>query len=1035
MLEMWPYFLCIATIGMMLVIPAWSYILWRDWWARRTRDRAIRAGRNEPATILPWVDPAKCIGSGSCVRACPEDVLIVIAGQAQVANASACVGHGACVASCPANAIELVFGSERRGVDIPLLGSDFQTVVPGLYIAGELGGMGLIANAVEQGRQALKHAAAGLVQLDQQLDVAIIGAGPAGLSAAVTARELGLRYVVLEQGEFGGAIRHYPRQKLILTRPMDLPGYGRIDRRTLLKEDLIDIFERVVRDNQLRIDTGERVDGIERLADSGFAVHTCSRTLSAQRVLLTVGRRGTPRRLEIPGEDLEKVSYNLVDPELYSGRRLLVVGGGDSAVEAACSLAEQPGTTVTLAYRGEHFSRPRSQNQERLKRAIRARRVRALTQCTPTQITPRQVELMRAGQIVAIENDFVFVCVGGVLPDAILRNAGIRVQRHFGKRVEDVSTPVAPGLAVDPEPTGGGLERAYTQEELNKLVLDALEQNGEEEPGGPVDEVPLAYTHTDSDSSIQETLAVVRAAFSQPVEVTDPLLLEYLDSDIGHTSSGAPSDDPTVWVQVDELRAISRELDDGSPMDLLQQAREFRQLGSHSRAIECFIGAAEARAAECAHAAVVAIATEALPLALGHKWTPGGSGGMSSDECARFTCQLWLLQGESSMAMSDWGEAAPALEKALEQAQVDPDEKRIARCLGSLSRAYYRTGELGDAQGVLNEARPSAHEHSDAEGRATRALADILLRRGEIGLARSHWQRASERDEAAGRVDAYANALIGLARCATAAGDLKKTDALLGGAARAARDRATVHTQAAITLAQIANENAMGWYRPALHRGEELLELEGANVLPHTCVLLGSTLVAIGMTEEAADAVAVGIEALESCPTWDWRPRLGLARLAIDLGRLTEAKALMGAVEDRPFSAEANAGAELSALRARVMATTDPERSNQLARGALLPPHPLDTTRLARTALDCALAHVANGRPSDARSAAKVGLGAAKNGGEGLRLELLVALYEAKPERRVMDAVAATARRVMKRTPVFAAAPFRERPIICDALT
>jgi len=1046
MLDMWPYLLCIGTIAMLLVIPAWSYILWRDWWARRARDAAIRAGRHQPVTIVPHVDPAKCIGSGSCVRACPEDVLTIIAGQAQAVNASACVGHGACVASCPTNAIELFFGSERRGVDVPELGSDFQTVVPGLYIAGELGGMGLIANAIEQGRQAANNVAKGMKRGGDMLDVVIVGAGPAGLSAAVTAGQLGLRYALLEQGEFGGAIRHYPRQKLVMTRPMDVPGFGRVTKRTLLKEELIAMFEQVVNNNGIQVQAGTRVEGLTRLQGGGFEVSHSRGKVASKAVLLAVGRRGTPRRLGVPGEELEKVTYTLIDPDLYAGARVLVVGGGDSAVEAACSLAKRRGTTVTLAYRGDQLTRPRRQNQDRLKRAVDARAVHLMTQTSVSRISSGEVELSGGGRSMKLPNDIVIVCAGGVLPYGMLRDAGVRIKRHFGQRIEDAEEPAPSNPAPPPSrprppvrpstgrgrpkrartptppppgrrdtPTGGGLERAYTQEELNRLVQQAMEEDDLlQEHSGPISEFQQSSA---DDTAIHDKLALVLATFSQPNEHTDPLLQEYLDSDFGNTDPGPMGDDPTVWLTTLPAADWADEVD-GDP---LVDARLKRQKGQSAAALELFISAADGQLT--APAKVLEIVGEALPLALGEQV-------QSPLDRASYLGRLWWLWGQAHMAMDDWADAAVALEKALEQGAISPDKDWIGRCLDALCRCYHRTGELGQAQAVLAEAAPGAQ--SDVGGRASRAMADIHLRRGEVEKARSLWQEARSRSVGA---DFEARALVGLARCARSAGDLVKCDQLLAEAGRVAKHQASFSTVIEVTLAQIATDNAMGWYRPALHRGEELLDTDGAQpYLSRICAVLGTTLVSLGMKDEALDAVEVGVEAIPKAPRWDWQPRVDLARLLVEVGKPKRAEKILAGIDVRAPCAETNPDAEILAVRARIAAPTDPEGAQKLARQALQAPHPLDVSRLARVALDCARAHVAAGAPSHARSAAKVGLGAAKQGGEGLRLELLLALQAAKPESRVLDAIAATARRIRKRTPAHAADSFSARPVIAKTL-
>jgi len=435
-----PYLVVVALIAVVFVLPAWLSFRREERSARAELARAEATGRGEPLSIRPWVDPGKCMGSGSCIRACPEaKVLQILDGRAQLANASHCVGHGACVDACPTGAVTLVYGTERRGVDVPEVNPDFGTNVAGLSVAGELGGMGLIANAVEQGIQAVQAIARSKPERPPGgVDLVIVGAGPAGVAGGLEALRLGLVVEVLEQGRFGGAIRHYPRAKIVMSRGFRLPGQRRVPSGTLSKEQLIALFEEAVVGGGLLIREEERVESVSRRTDGGFDVGTTGRELSAAAVLLAVGRRGSPRRLEVPGEELEKVAYRLLEPEQHQHEHVLVVGGGDSAVEAACALAEQVGCRVTLSYRGEALTRPREANQRAIAEAVEAGRVRLLLGSTIDHIAADRVLLRHLGEEVVIPNDHLFIFAGGVLPSAFLAAAGVKLQRHFGKRVEDL---------------------------------------------------------------------------------------------------------------------------------------------------------------------------------------------------------------------------------------------------------------------------------------------------------------------------------------------------------------------------------------------------------------------------------------------------------------------------------------------------------------------------------------------------------------------------------------------------------------------
>ena len=434
----YPALVCVALITLIFVIPSWLYIEYTERRARREHEAAIKSGRNQPVTIQPFINLGTCMGSGACVTACPEDVLKIIDGQAVAVSMSACVGHGVCVTACPVDAIELVFGSEKRGIDIPEVDGNFETNVKGLFVAGELGGMGLIANAADQGVRAAEYAIEGLKPRKGQLDLAIVGAGPAGLAAALEAKRRGHDFVLLEQGEVGGAVIHFPRKKLVFTRPMELPLYGKVNLRSMLKEQLVDLFRDVVDKTDLKVSTQERVDAIQPQPSGGFSLKTSKRNLDAQRVILALGRRGTPRTLRVPGEESEKVAYSLLEPEHYTYDHILVVGGGDSAVEAACTLGEQEGNKVSLSYRGSKINRPKKKNVERLRDAVRNRSVELLLESNVREIGEDRVVLTQSGEQVVIPNDYVFVFVGGVLPTEFLKKAGVRIRQHFGKRVVEL---------------------------------------------------------------------------------------------------------------------------------------------------------------------------------------------------------------------------------------------------------------------------------------------------------------------------------------------------------------------------------------------------------------------------------------------------------------------------------------------------------------------------------------------------------------------------------------------------------------------
>jgi thioredoxin reductase (NADPH) len=389
----------------------------------------------EPPTLHPIVDPAKCIGCAACVHACPEggNILGLINGKAELIDPTSCIGHGACKTSCPADAISLVFGTATRGVEIPNVTPKFETNVPGLFIAGELGGMGLIANAVEQGKQAVDSISKldGLRQKGQ-FDVLIVGAGPAGIAASLAAKQQKLTSITIEQGSFGGTVAHYPRDKIVMTRPAVLPGYGKIRFRKVRKERLLELWSKVIHKTKIAIRYGERVEHVQR-REGGFDVVTSHGRYPARSVLLATGRRGSPHKLGVHGEELSKVVYTLVDARQYRGQRVLVVGGGDSALETAAALAREVGVEVTLCYRGQAFSRAKQRNRQAIDLAIETRRLQVLFDSNVVAIHADRVDVDVAGRGYTVANDAVIICAGGVLPGAFLRQIGVQVETKFGK--------------------------------------------------------------------------------------------------------------------------------------------------------------------------------------------------------------------------------------------------------------------------------------------------------------------------------------------------------------------------------------------------------------------------------------------------------------------------------------------------------------------------------------------------------------------------------------------------------------------------
>ncbi|MBI5731006.1 MAG: NAD(P)-binding domain-containing protein [Ignavibacteriales bacterium] len=403
-------------------------------------EKAKELGFHEPVSLHPVVNLDICIGSAACIKACPEhDILGLSDGKAATINASRCVGHGACFHSCPVSAITLVIGTEKRGVDLPHVSQEFETNIKGIYIAGELGGMGLIKNAVEQGKQAMDNITKNLRRYPKaKYDVVIIGAGPAGISATLTAKEKNLKYLTLEQNSLGGTVYSFPRKKIVMTSPMHLPLYGKVKFTETSKPELLELWNEVLQKNKITIRENQKVVSIDKY-DDHFLVKTLDDSFTANSVLLAIGRRGSPRKLGAPGEQREKVAYRLIEPELIHNQNVLIVGGGDSAIEAALSLIDDKSNKVTLSYRGDSFSRIKPKNFENISLAVNSKLIDVYYNSHVVEIKDKSVVLGFINDGISFEkeiiNDLIYIFAGGELPNEFLEKAGIKITKKFGEVV------------------------------------------------------------------------------------------------------------------------------------------------------------------------------------------------------------------------------------------------------------------------------------------------------------------------------------------------------------------------------------------------------------------------------------------------------------------------------------------------------------------------------------------------------------------------------------------------------------------------
>ena len=399
--------------------------------------KAQENGLHEPVSLHPFVDVNRCIQTGACVAACPEkDILGIRNGKATIINASRCIGHGACFHACPTEAISLRMGTEKRGVELPHVNRNFETNVPGIFIAGELGGMGLIKNAAEQGRQAVENIYKSLRKdHDAAFDLIIIGAGPAGISGSLMAKSHKMKFLLLEQDSLGGTVFNFPRQKVVMTSPMDLPLYGRVKLYETSKDELLSLWQTVLIKNNISVSENSKVDSIVKSKDIFKVTTVKGDQYTSAAVLLAIGRRGSPRKLNIPGEMKKKVAYRLLEPEDISGKDIIVVGGGDSAVESALMLSGN--NNVILSYRNEAFNRIKPDNGIALNKAIANRKLDVRLNTNLLSIEDESVTMTSGadGEKIIVHNDLVYIFAGGELPIQFLEKSGIHITKKFGEIV------------------------------------------------------------------------------------------------------------------------------------------------------------------------------------------------------------------------------------------------------------------------------------------------------------------------------------------------------------------------------------------------------------------------------------------------------------------------------------------------------------------------------------------------------------------------------------------------------------------------
>ncbi len=428
-------FALLLVLGILLI-----YLRKQKRESKEVSEKIIQAkadGMHEPVSLYPVIDANRCIKSGACITACPEeDVLGIKNGKATIINASRCIGHGACFRACPVEAISLWIGTEKRGVDLPHISPNFETNVPGVFIAGELGGMGLIRNAVTQGKEAVENIVKTLnKEAKAEYDLIVVGAGPAGISATLAAKKANLKVLTLEQDTLGGTVFTFPRSKIVMTSPMDLPLYGKVKFKETSKTELLELWKTVIEKNDITIKENSKVEAIIPEGDIFNLVTTNGDKYTAKSVLIAIGRRGTPRKLDVPGENSEKVAYRLLEPEEIKGKDILVVGGGDSAIESALLLAEQ--NRVTLSYRSNAFSRIKQKNGEKITAAIENGKLDVKFNSNIVSIEPDFILYTEneSDEVLKLKNDLIYIFAGGELPTQFLKKIGIQISTKRGEAI------------------------------------------------------------------------------------------------------------------------------------------------------------------------------------------------------------------------------------------------------------------------------------------------------------------------------------------------------------------------------------------------------------------------------------------------------------------------------------------------------------------------------------------------------------------------------------------------------------------------
>ncbi len=391
-----------------------------------------------PAILVHDINDDRCTGCDACVAVCPTNVLDLVANKSRVLRFEDCIQCEACMFACPTEALVMFpEGGVPPPLKVPEIDENFQTIVPGQYLIGEVAGKPLVKSAANLGRAVVEHMMltglrpGAIGRSDTIVDVVIVGSGPGGLSAALTCIQKGLSYVVLEKEQMiASTIARYPKGKLVMAEPYDTANLSFLPVFDSAKEQLIPIWNELMERVAMKVNKGESVEIVARAPDGAFEIRTTVAIYRAQRVVLSIGTRGKPRTLQVPGENLPKIFNLLEDPDEWRGRSVLVVGGGDSAVEAAVALADA-GAKVMISYRGKGFNRAAPKNRQTIEQYAGEGRLKAKLGSQILQFDQDSVTLALAdGSQKRYPNDCAFVLIGADPPIQWLEKMGI----HFVER-------------------------------------------------------------------------------------------------------------------------------------------------------------------------------------------------------------------------------------------------------------------------------------------------------------------------------------------------------------------------------------------------------------------------------------------------------------------------------------------------------------------------------------------------------------------------------------------------------------------------